>query len=99
MPFDIGCHSPAELRLLPPVLRALCQEWPALRPQLHTIPFELLFGMVENRQLSAALSLYSGTKKQSSLTENCFPVPWPASARRGIPGGSGYPDHGYAEKL
>ena len=93
MPFDIGCHSPAELRLLPPVLRVLCQEWPALRPQLHTIPFELLFGMVENRQLSAALSLYSGTKKNSpSLTENCFPVPWALRLPAGAsPGGSGHP--------
>lgn len=75
MPFDIGCHSPAELRLLPPVLRALCQEWPALRPQLHTIPFDLLFGMVENRQLSAALSLYSGTKKTVLSYRELFSCP------------------------
>ena len=57
MPFDIGCHSQAELRLLPPVLKELCRELPALRPQLHIVPFESLFGMVENRQLHIAFGL------------------------------------------
>ncbi len=75
MPFDIGCHSPAELRLLPPILKILCREWPSLRPQVHTIPFEVLFGMVENRQLNAALSLYSANKKTALIYRELLSCP------------------------
>ena len=69
MPFDIGCHSQAELRLLPPVLKELCRELPALRPQLHIVPFESLFGMVENRQLHIAFGLASDSKKTVPLLQ------------------------------
>ena len=75
MPFEIGCHSLAELRLLPPILKALCREWPSLRPQVHTIPFEMLFGMLENRQLNAALALYSDNKKTVLTYRELFSCP------------------------
>jgi DNA-binding transcriptional LysR family regulator len=75
LPFDLGCHSPAELRLLPPVIRSLRQEFPTLLPQVHTIPFDSLFGMVENRQLNAALSLFSGSKKTALAFRELFSCP------------------------
>ena len=73
--FEVGCHSPAELRLLPPVIRSLHREWPSLRPQLHTIPFDSLFSMVENQQLHAALSLFSGAKKTALAYRELFSCP------------------------
>lgn len=75
MPFDIGCHSQAELRLLPPVLKELCRELPALRPQLHIVPFESLFGMVENRQLHIAFGLASDSKKTVLSYRELFSCP------------------------
>lgn len=72
LPFDVGCHSQAELRLLPPVLRALCRDFPTLRPQLHIVPFESLLGMVENRQLHAAFGVFPGSKKTALSYRELF---------------------------
>lgn len=65
LPFDVGCHNNMELNLLPPVLKKLREEFPALRPSIHLVPFPSLLGMVENGRILAALSTKEEQKKPS----------------------------------
>ena len=51
------------------------QQLPALRPQLHIVPFESLFGMVENRQLHIAFGLASDSKKTVLSYRELFSCP------------------------
>lgn len=63
---EIGCHNQAELRLLPPVLQELIQEYPLLRPDIHLVPFPSLVNLIESNQIHAALGLKE-THRRSSL--------------------------------
>lgn len=65
IPFDVGCHNHMELNLLPPVLKKLQKEFPALRPSMHLIPFPSLLGIVENGRILAALGTKEDQKKSS----------------------------------
>ena len=65
LPLELGCHNQAELRLLPPVLHDLYEEYPLLRPNIRLIPLPSLMNMLENNQLDAALGLRENRKKSS----------------------------------
>ena len=54
--FPIGCHSPAQLLLLPDVLRALAQQHPGLHPQLRVVPFQHLYRLLAEGEVEAILS-------------------------------------------
>ena len=65
LPLELGCHNQAELRLLPPVLHDLYEEYPLLRPNIRLIPLPSLMNMLENNQIDAALGLRENRKKSS----------------------------------
>lgn len=65
LPLELGCHNQTELRLLPPVLKNLAEEFPLLRPNIHLIPFPSLVTMIENNQIHAALGLKESQKNAS----------------------------------
>lgn len=66
LPLELGCHNQIELRLLPPVLKVLSEEFPLLRPNIRLVPFPSLVNLIENNQIHAALGLKE-TQKRSSL--------------------------------
>ena len=65
LPLELGSHNQEELRLLPPVLHDLYEEYPLLRPNIRLIPLPSLMNMLENNQLDAALGLRENRKKSS----------------------------------
>lgn len=72
--FDIGCRSQFELDLLPPILRALVEEFPSVHPSIHTVPFDSILGMVEESQLQAAFG-FRETKKTLLRFRELFSCP------------------------
>ena len=56
LPFPIGCHSHAQLQILPPVLKQLTAEFPNLHPQLRVVPFQHLYRLLEEEQVDAIIS-------------------------------------------
>lgn len=63
--FDIGCRNQIEQDLLPPILRALTEEFPAVHPSVHMVPFDSIMGMVEERHLQTAFDF--GEQKKTLL--------------------------------
>lgn len=64
---ELGCHNYMELRLFPPVLEKLSEEFPLLRPDIHLVPFPSLLNLVENNQIKAVLSI-KNEQRISSLS-------------------------------
>ena len=72
--FDIGCRSQLEQDLLPPVIRALREEFPSLHPTVHMVPFDAIIGMVEDRQLQTAFG-FNEQKKTALHFRELFSCP------------------------
>ena len=75
LPFDIGCSSQMETQLFPAVLRALAEEIPALRPQLHLVPPESLAGMAENRHLHVSLGFSEIYNRETLVFRKLYTCP------------------------
>ena len=65
IPFELGCHNRMEINLLPPILKALTDDFPMLRPVIQLVPFPSLLGLIENKQIHAAFGIKEGQKKSS----------------------------------
>lgn len=48
VPLDIGCRNTLELKLLPPALRQLSQEFPRLQPSIKLLPFHSIDNLMQN---------------------------------------------------
>lgn len=73
--FDLGCHNSMELDLLPPVLEKLSEHFPNLHPNIRLVPFPSLLGLIENKQLHAALGIKEERKKSSLIFKELFSAP------------------------
>lgn len=62
---ELGCHNYMELKLFPPILKTLSEEFPLLRPTIRLVPFPSLLGMVENGQIHAVLGTKDSQRKSS----------------------------------
>lgn len=63
--FELGCHNYMEMKLLPPVLKQLGEEFPLLRPSIRLIPFPSLLSQLESNQIQAALGVGDAPQKSS----------------------------------
>ena len=64
-----------ETQLFPAVLRALAEEIPALRPQLHLVPPESLAGMAENRHLHVSLGFSEVYNRETLVFRKLYSCP------------------------
>ena len=91
MPFDIGCHSQAELRLLPPVLKELCGSCRPSAPSSTLCPLSLCSAWWRTGSSTSPSALLQTAKKQIlSLQRTVFLscqyvsalpiIPWPLPA-------------------
>ena len=55
--FSIGCHTPFELNILPPVLKSLCNEFPSIHPDLKIRNVVLAMGACTDSNYGAQYEL------------------------------------------
>lgn len=73
--FDVGCRSYPDLGFIPDVFRNLAAEFPLLRPSVHIVPFPSLFGLIEDRQLHAALGIKESPNRSALTFREIFTAP------------------------
>lgn len=65
---SIGCSSYTQLELFTEVLHDLLREHPNLHPQLHVVPHDQLFHLLENETAHVVLDIRAGGEANSKLT-------------------------------
>lgn len=75
IPLELGCHNYMELRLFPPVLEKLSEEFPLLRPNIRLVPFPSLLNLVENNQIHAVLSIKNEQRTSSLSFRKLYTAP------------------------
>ncbi len=74
--FSIGCHTHAELYLLPEVLRKMSGIYPGFHPLFQVLPFQHLYKYLDDESLDVVISFYEGNKnKIHSAYKELFKVP------------------------
>lgn len=53
----VGCHNQLELHLLPPILRALREAYPSLRPSIRLVPSEAMENLLEDGSIQVMFSM------------------------------------------
>lgn len=65
---SIGCSSYTQLKLLTEVLNILLAQHPNLHPQLHVVPHDQLFHLLETETADAILDIRQGGETSTKLT-------------------------------
>lgn len=57
MRIGIGCHNQAELDVIPPILRAMKEEYSDIYPMIQNLPFKSLDNMLDENKIQVMLAL------------------------------------------
>ena len=65
LPFAIGCHGYGDLELLPDILRAMAEVYPALRPVFRVVPFQHLYRLLVEEAVDVVMAFREKEPRES----------------------------------
>ena len=88
---SLGCHSFAQLFMLPPALKQLASQHPDVHPRLHVVPFQHLYRLLEEDEVEAVIGFREPESKKIAAVYRelkrvpiaCFCVPENPLSKRG----------------